>query len=619
MLSFRSSRQLLIAAMVIGLVLRLASMEANIDFPHGDVNLDAATAKSLASGRGFWTPWEEGTAFRPDEIGLATETFGHPADQHGPLWPLLGAPLSWLTGGNAVLALQIASLLAGMALIPLVFKAIVNINERAAVWSAWTVAVLLPLVDYSANGSLYIAQTAGIFALIAFSRELEKAREALIAGAILGLLFLLNYQCIVIIPAFVGAVIFARGIRGALRPVAIAAVACLLVTIPWFIRNQIVFGSPFYNTNFEFVVHQLTSSTGLSKHAVDTSGERVLLTSTATAADLWEGVKAWAPDNALHWIVTIHLALPLLTLFALGGFARLLTIRRDGARTFAGGMIVFSFIALFIISSLWPTPKARYLVPLIALAGAAGMLELTMGARLLYSVFSLLLTIACGWGLGLGLGFIPNAPWLHITAGEQSAGVPTRELGYLLFTLIIPFLIFHAGVRRALPAIALFIIILHGAFRVTISLNKPFCARAFGIKVEGNSMFGPPTATFYEILGGPFMEGFDKEQLIDLKRAALRLRSAGATRVIAPVEISYFWDGEIVSSPNLQKRFDLDILPKTHRAFQTNGVVVPYAFLRDQAVKDALAAWVFQNHGVLVYGPDDSARHYIAFHFPNMK
>ena len=57
--------------------------------PPGDVAIDAATAGSLIQGSGFWTPWERGSTFRPPPPEKGR--FGHPADQHPPLWPLAGA------------------------------------------------------------------------------------------------------------------------------------------------------------------------------------------------------------------------------------------------------------------------------------------------------------------------------------------------------------------------------------------------------------------------------------------------------------------------------------------------------------------------------------------------
>lgn len=605
--------------MIVGALLRLGSLSANIEFPHGDVHLDAATARSLATGRGFWTPWEEGSSFRPDAISLTNEGFGHAADQHGPLWPLIGAPLTWLTRGDAVLALQIASLIAGILTIPIAYKVISKFNEKAAVWFAWACALCLPLCDYSGNGSLYAAQVFGILALFLVARDLKRSRDALYAGICLGALFLLNYQCIVIIPAFALAAVWSLGISASVRPLSIAAAACVAATTPWFIRNYLVFNNPFYNSNIEFVVHQLAGVLGEQKHLIDTTGERILLTSTATPADFWAGVKSWTFDNFCYWIVTMHLALPVLPFFALGGFQRMLMKREDGTRPLVGALFIFSFLGLLLISSVWPTPKARYLVPMITLAAGAGMYELVAGARFIYAAISVILTLTAAKILGLGLTTISLFPWIFIQLPKGSSGFPNREMSILLFTLLIPLISIVSNYRKFLPAIALAILALHGAFRVTISLNKELCAQVFGIKVEGKSMFGPATATFYEILGGPFIEGFELRELFDLKRGAIRLKETEAVRAIAPVEFSYFWDGQIVSMPSFAKRFDLNILPKTLGAFQADALVVPLAFYNDPTVRERLQTWCGMSRALRIYGPEDSASDYAVFYFPKEK
>ncbi|MFN0205965.1 MAG: hypothetical protein ACKVS6_06590 [Planctomycetota bacterium] len=603
-------RTSLLAAILVGTLLRILSFTANVGFPHGDVLLDAATAESLASGRGFWTPWEEGTSLRPDEIGLTNETFGHPADQHGPLCPLLAAPFVWLTKGDGVLALQIVSFLIGILTIPLAWKVFSRFGERAGIWTAWTCALLLPLCDYSGNGSLYSAQVAGLFLLPAVGQQLATAKQALGAGAILGLLFLLNYQCAVLIPAFAIAVFFTFGFAGSVAPLVYAALACLCITMPWFLRNFVIFGNVIYTTNLDYVVHHL------GKHTIELNGERPLTLSVATPSDFMNGFKSWTGKNFCYWITAIHLAIPLLTFFVPGGFARILQKRPDGQRDFAGAFLTFAFVALFIITIVWPAPKARYAVPLAAIIAGVAMVELVNGARWLWAVGTVLLTIAAAWWSGLGLVFAPLVPWALITVSPAGSGFPNLESSYLLFTLTIPFLAILPAVRRLLPAIALAIIILHGAFRVAISLDKEFSASAFHVSIEGKSMFGPPTATFYDVIQGPFSEGNEILELVDLRRAAKLLKETGAKRIIAPLSIYYYWDGELVTLPSFAKRFDLGVLPKTLDTFRCDAVVVPIEFQRDPEVWDRVVKWAFQMRAEQIFGPPEAKR-FIALRFPS--
>jgi hypothetical protein len=238
-------------AIVAGALLRCGSLAANYGFPHGDVHLDAATAESLARGLGFWTPWEEGTSLRADAIGLTPRTFGHAADQHGPLWPLLGAPFAWITG-DGVLALQLMSWIFGVLTIPVAAALFGKVSAAAGSGAAWAIALALPLCDYAGNGSLYAPQALGVLLLPLVAGELESWTRPLAAGVLLGLLFLLNYQCAVLAPAFGIAVLAARGVKG-LTPTAMAAAGCFSVCVPWFIRNYTLFGDPLFTTNPHFV------------------------------------------------------------------------------------------------------------------------------------------------------------------------------------------------------------------------------------------------------------------------------------------------------------------------------------------------------------------------------
>ncbi|MBI3819211.1 MAG: hypothetical protein HY286_11005 [Planctomycetes bacterium] len=611
----RSAKPQLLIATILGAVLRLGSLTANIGFPHGDVHLDAATAKSIATGRGFWTPWEEGSAFRADEIGASAATFGHPADQHGPLWPLIAAPITWFTGGDSVLALQIASMLFGIFTIPIAYYAFRKLSERAAIWLAWTCALLLPLCDYSGNGSLYAAEVFGILLLPVVAGELETAKEQLFSGGLLGLLFLLNYQCIVLVPAFAVTVVYCKGFAACFRPLSFAAGAFLGAVSPWWLRNFMVFGDPLYNTNLQFVVHQLGGEFKIPKHEIDLSGERVLMKSTATFGDFVAGFAAWTPRNACHWLTTIHLALPVLPFFAPGGMLRMLRKNAAGIRQVGGVFLVMSVVCLFIISSAWPSPKARYLVPIIAIVAAAGMFELVSGPRAALAIGSVALTVICGLFIKLGLEFGAHFPWLFINIDQNATGFPNREMSFLLFTLIIPFIAFSKSASRWLPAFSIFIIITHGAFRLALSVYKPFSAEVFNVELKGKSMFGPPKATFYEILGAPFTEGFDYSSLIELKRCAIRLREKNAARVITPIEFQYFWEGDVVSLPGPAKRFDLKVLPKTLESFHADGIVMPLKMWWDGDFRNAFIEWAPRRGGIMVYCGENEWS-FVAFYFP---
>ncbi|MHC4946231.1 MAG: hypothetical protein ACYTG7_24730, partial [Planctomycetota bacterium] len=96
---------LLAAVLLLGLSI-LPEAPVAPQLPRGDVAIDAAVAESLADGKGFWTPWERGSLYRPVE---EVDAFGFPADQHPPLWPLLGALIIRVIDTTPLRALEWAS------------------------------------------------------------------------------------------------------------------------------------------------------------------------------------------------------------------------------------------------------------------------------------------------------------------------------------------------------------------------------------------------------------------------------------------------------------------------------------------------------------------------------
>lgn len=566
-------------ATAVGALLRGLSVRENLDFPHGDVHLDAATARSLAAGRGFWTPWEEGTSLLPDPIGTTLDTFGHPADQHGPLWPLICAPLVRLLD-DSVLALQLMSWLAGVLTIVVGARVMGRFHPKAGVVAAWSLALCLPLCDYSGNGSLYAAQVLGVLALPLVARNLERARDALAAGALLGALFLLNYQCVVLLPAYAAALVGALGFSAAIRPLLISAAACLAVTLPWFARNAIVLGNPLFTTNLDYVKYFL------NLHRIDVEAARPMILDDSAPGDIVRGMLSWAPKNTIWFLTVIHLAVAVLPLLAVGGFGRLAQRDAQGRRAVGGWLLVAAFFALLLAAGIWPQPKSRYVVPLVALIACASSLELAIGARFLPAAAAALATALFGLYL--------NAP--------TDPGFPWKEARLLVPTLAIPALFLLPAARRWMPALCVTLMAFHGAFRAYISIDKPWGAEhVFGVKVEGASMFGPPGATFYDVIAAPVKEGYEKVQLYDLKRAAASLRDAGVQRVCAPVEIALFWRGGLVSTPWYMNQFPRELYSRIREVFGVDGLVIGYGTFNSADMK----LWLGVSRAETVYTGSD--------------
>ncbi|HZL99516.1 MAG TPA: hypothetical protein VFD43_04610, partial [Planctomycetota bacterium] len=109
------SARLAATALLLGCVLRLLALLWH-EHPRGDVLLDVGVARSLAQGEGFRSGFVRGTALVLDERPVPPRDL---ADQHAPLWPLLGAALSRPVG-SAFDGLKLGSLLCGLVLLVLV-------------------------------------------------------------------------------------------------------------------------------------------------------------------------------------------------------------------------------------------------------------------------------------------------------------------------------------------------------------------------------------------------------------------------------------------------------------------------------------------------------------------
>jgi 4-amino-4-deoxy-L-arabinose transferase-like glycosyltransferase len=144
------SAMVLVVLTVLGGLWRLASFRFNA-WPHGDVVIDAAISESVAWHGQLLVPFVDVRYFPIERFG-----FGYPMDQHPPLWPLLAVPLVWLTGDGYV-ALQLVSLLIGVALVPLTYVALRrHVGSGPALFASALVAGSFPLADFSGNGSLWV-------------------------------------------------------------------------------------------------------------------------------------------------------------------------------------------------------------------------------------------------------------------------------------------------------------------------------------------------------------------------------------------------------------------------------------------------------------------------------
>jgi 4-amino-4-deoxy-L-arabinose transferase-like glycosyltransferase len=365
-------QRLFLLAIAVGLVLRVASVSWHLH-PRGDVQLDVGVARSLQQGEGFHSGFLRGTALVQ---GAGPPPPQDLADQHPPLWPVVGAALGLLIG-SPFGGLQLGSLLAGLALVLLVWRQADRLVEGCAgardglaALAATLVALCFVAIDASGNGSLYAAQACGV---VLIAGALGAARpSALRLGLLLGALWLLNYQALVLLPVPLLALLLAArpGERAAaLRTGALAIGLAVLVQLPWWWRNAQAFGSPFYTVNGFYPVWK----SGVEPTLALEAGQPVArLPDVSMAGALLRGFPRWGPANVLYLLTTGLMLWPgMLALAAAGALPLLGAARRQHDRRLMACLLLLA--ALVGVALLWPDMKLRYCVPMTPLVILLGI------------------------------------------------------------------------------------------------------------------------------------------------------------------------------------------------------------------------------------------------------
>ena len=500
--------------------------------PPGDVAIDAATAESLARGQGFWTPWERGSAFRPPPSRSGKSRFGHPADQHPPLWPLAGAALARALGLAPYPALRWASFLAHIVLLLLVTAAARRmIPGPRAVLPGLFYALSSLGAAFSFNGSLYAAQAAlTLAAALLAARRRGGVKEGLLLGLACGAAWLLNYQAALLVPACL-AIRFlpfrreARETGGRAGPWTAAFAAGLLAAAaPWLARNLSCFGNPLWSVN----TYYLAAKAGARFHHVPADGVLLLRLVPPSPGTLARNLALWSAQNLSFLFLLLLAAAP-------GALAVVLLCRpggrpedrcggeEEGRETARALAVILAFHLAACL--LWPALKTRYLVPalplLLLLAFHALRASPAAPPRRAAAVTALAGLFCAGvWlkggthGTELGsaflLSFLPMAPLLILAGRRAGAG----------------------GLFRRLPLPALCLLLLSGA----------------GIRPGGAYFNLPPWTDFF---------GADKDALEaaagrELLEGAERLARLGAVRVMGDPRLHFAGRAFQVVTPPLR-------------------------------------------------------------------
>ena len=226
------------AVLVLAILLRAAVLLAFDGGPsrplEGDERGYAAAAGSLVRGEGCGF---EVTGFSP-VTGLLErrrlEAF------RAPLLPAILAPVHAATGGDPA-ALRWACVLLGAAAAPLAFLLAGRLAGPKAAWMAGIAVALWPSQAWLSARVLSEPLDA---VLLLSAADLLLTRRFAAGGAALGLAVLCRPGGL--LPAALAILAAAsseeRGRR--LRPALLAGAACLLVVVPWAVRNQRLLGSP---------------------------------------------------------------------------------------------------------------------------------------------------------------------------------------------------------------------------------------------------------------------------------------------------------------------------------------------------------------------------------------
>lgn len=200
----------------------------------GDAHEYAEMGRRLVRGEGFTT----GVIF-PAELHLGAGP-DHPAVVRPPAWPLALAGIFAVTGprAGAVHAAVGLSFVGAVVLAALLAARLAG--PRAGAVAAVATATSPQLLTLALDGASETAfAAAGVFVLWLLARR----AHPFAIGAACGLAYLLRYNGAVFLPVALVAV----AARGRAR----AGLACAggfgLVALPWWLRNQLVLGDPFYS------------------------------------------------------------------------------------------------------------------------------------------------------------------------------------------------------------------------------------------------------------------------------------------------------------------------------------------------------------------------------------
>src|SRR3989338_3217608 len=256
MMTKKITTVILLGLVLVGGFFRITAFQNN-KYIHGDIWLNLSLVKSIVTEGRLVIPYPADKPYYYDPSRLG----GRFSDQHPPLWPMLGAAVMKVFNlDNSFNALKLITLLSGVLLIYLAWLTGKTLfDDRVGLFAAALVTCSFLLIDYSANGALYILQANLYLLLILINYQIKDFKAYLLNGAILGIGYLLNYQNVILVLAVCLYYLmnFRRDLAGLIKAGLTTYLPALLIISPWLLANYYVFGDPFYNVTSTYYWQKL--------------------------------------------------------------------------------------------------------------------------------------------------------------------------------------------------------------------------------------------------------------------------------------------------------------------------------------------------------------------------
>lgn len=364
---------ILIAILALGFCARLASLQWNW-FMHADVVGDSTVTASVnRDGRFVVYPRLENSV-DPADYELPT-TGGEVLILHGPVVPVLGAIVMKTFGGTSVaagyLALRIVSLVMSMLVILLAFLVGRRLLDPTAglVAAAFTAASYV-LIDFAGNGAIYTTQGAVYLFWVWIALQKPGYRRTALLGAAAGFGYLVNFQCVIMIPATL--FLFAVEAVQARRFVPLLAHAALFlglvaaIAAPWLIRSMQLFNDPFFH-------HAYNMGYAYMKAGIKVPDGAPYASFSDKLGVLHSVVTLWGPNNMYYAARKLFILAPFaFFLFSYG----LIDVAFAPSRLRKALPLFLLMVMQFLMYAGWPIWKFRFFVPILPFVFLAAVEQL---------------------------------------------------------------------------------------------------------------------------------------------------------------------------------------------------------------------------------------------------